>query len=97
MSELIEGTITTVYVWVGVFESGAEKIIAADIPSPHTADETRNLTLIHPRRDAALRMRRLAEQIRRRTQGERDPLARVELRDYRWEPAMPDDFDAAFD
>lgn len=81
----IEGTIATVYVWVGMFQSGAEQIIAADIPSPDTADETRSLALIHPRRDVALRMRHLAEQIRRRTRRENDPLARVELRDYHWE------------
>lgn len=78
----MDGTIATIHVWIGVFQSGAEKIIATDIPMPGTADETRHLTLIHTRLDAAQRMRRLAEQIRRRTQGEHDPLVKVELREY---------------
>lgn len=90
----VEGTSATVYVWIGVFQSGAEQILTTDIPSPDTADETHRLTLVHARRDAAERMRRLAEQVQRRAQRENDPLVRVELREYHWEPAMPDDINA---
>lgn len=77
-----EDAIASIHVWVGVYESGAEKITGTDIPMPDTADETRYLMLIHTRRDAAERMRRLAEQLRRRAQGEADALVRVELRQY---------------
>jgi hypothetical protein len=74
--------IVEVHIWIGVYASGGEGILAMGLAAPIGAG-TANMPMMHSRREIAARLEPTARRIMDKARGTADELTSVELRTFR--------------